>query len=272
MPDPFGNLANSIASLFDTAPKVPQAPKVNLEEQQRNAITANANNFGAASNLAGKVNDFNYDQLHAMLQKAIPGYDELIKSQGVDIASMLKGEIPQDVQDQIQRNSAVKSLYGGYGGTGMGRNLVARDLGLTSLQITDKALDSASRWMASTKALSVPGQFNVASMFVTPAQMAENEWSNQTSQFQRDWTNNIVTTEEGNRMNHAWANVGSDVVKLAMAAYGAASSGGGGSSFGSAEGNSAAGAEGEAIDTYGGGSGGGGGGFNWQSMMKYFNQ
>ena len=48
---------------------------------------------------------------------------------------LMRGEVPQDVQDQLQRSAAVQSLQGGYGGSGMHRNLMARDLGLNSLQL-----------------------------------------------------------------------------------------------------------------------------------------
>ena len=48
---------------------------------------------------------------------------------------LMRGEVPKDVQEQLQRSAAVQSLQGGYGGSGMHRNLMARDLGLNSLQL-----------------------------------------------------------------------------------------------------------------------------------------
>jgi hypothetical protein len=68
----------------------------------------------------------------------------------------------------------------------MGRNLEARDLGLTSLQLTQQGLNAAERWLAGTKALAVPGQFDVSAMFLSPAQRVSATVANNTGQFNRD--------------------------------------------------------------------------------------
>jgi hypothetical protein len=86
--------------------------------------------------LGSQVNDFNQEQQLKSIQKALefalPG--GLGKAQGI-VNSQLAGEIPADVQAQIQRSSAARAISGGYGGgSGLGRNLTLRDLGLTSLQ------------------------------------------------------------------------------------------------------------------------------------------
>ncbi len=161
----------SDAEIYGTKPIVPE-----LKDSQQSAIEANLFNLPQAEKLASGVNQFNYDELHKMLVAAIPGYEDILNQQSSLLQSQLRGELPQDVQNAIQRNSAVKSLYGGFGGSGAARNLTARDLGLTSLDLTGRALDSASRWMASTKQLSVPDQFNVASMFITPEQQFSRDW------------------------------------------------------------------------------------------------
>lgn len=249
----FGDLANSIASLFDEAPDVPAAPQVNAQEQQKKSIQGNLDNFDLAALLADKTNEFNYDQLDEMLRKAIPGYENIKNLQSEALQSQLKGEIPQDVQDAIQRNAATRSTYGGFGGSALAKNLTARDLGLTSLEITNRALESASRWMQGTKMLSVPNQFNAASLFISPAQQIENEWNNQTSKFQRDWTSNVIETQESNRMNHAWANVGAGVADLALDFY----TGGASSMMNKGNGDIASEAS-------------GGGGFDWSNAMKAF--
>jgi hypothetical protein len=45
--------------------------------------------------------------------------------------SFLRGEIPQDVQDAVRRSTASQSIKGGFDiQSGMGRNRVARDLGI----------------------------------------------------------------------------------------------------------------------------------------------
>lgn len=77
-----------------------------------------------------------------------------LQQQGQNIASMLEGEIPADVQDQINRYVAERtggafdpSVPGGYAGgmSQMGTSL-ARSLGLTSLDIMDKGMSYAPQW------------------------------------------------------------------------------------------------------------------------------
>lgn len=53
--------------------------------------------------------------------------------------SMLRGEIPSDVQDLVRKNTAEMAVLGGFGpDSGMGRNLTARDFGLTSLDMLNQ--------------------------------------------------------------------------------------------------------------------------------------
>jgi hypothetical protein len=183
-------LLDFIAGMIDKKPKVPNAPNVNAEEQTRSAISANQQNLGALKTTANDLNTFNFDQLQGMLRKSIPGYDNLLsKTRGV-IDSQLSGEIPQDVQDQIQRSGAVRSIGGGYGGSGMNRNLVARDLGLTSLDLTNRGLDSASKWIATARQSLTPQLFDITSMFIKPETLIQNEWNNEQSKFQREMVSN----------------------------------------------------------------------------------
>ncbi len=237
MGSPLNDIANGVVDAFFTdVPDMPAAPHVDLGQQQGLATQANLTNLSQDEELASKTNSFNFDQIQSMLRKAIPGYDQMISKQGGIINSEMNGEIPQDVQDAIQRNSATRSMGGGYAGSGMNRNLTARDLGMTSLALTDKGLSSSEQWLQQMKSTALPSMFNLSSMFITPEQQAQNEWQNQISSFQRNWSNNVMLTNASNARTHAIANTSADVVNLAISAYGggmggmAASSMGGGSS------------------------------------------
>lgn len=81
-------------------------------------------------------NSFNMDELSRILNESIPGYDDAQQQRMDTVGSLQRGEIPQDVQDAIFRRGASQGVAGGYGpGSGMGRSLVARDLGRTSLDL-----------------------------------------------------------------------------------------------------------------------------------------
>ena len=91
-------------------------------------------------------------QIRNMLINAVPGYLDLIGQSSDNVLSGLRGELSDDVQNEVQDAAAARAVGGGYGGSGLHRNLVGRDLGLTSKKIQDEALkqqlalvDSASR-------------------------------------------------------------------------------------------------------------------------------
>src|SRR6266481_5700889 len=105
-----------------------------------------------------------------MLRTAIPNFDEIQQTAGGNITSMLKGEIPQDVQDQITNSVAGRNLGLGTAGSGFGRDLVARDLGITSLNLTEKGLSSAESWIATSERMLSPAMATYTNMFVTPGE------------------------------------------------------------------------------------------------------
>jgi len=173
-------------------PVVPAFNPVNLDTEQQKAIAGNQKNFAAAGDLATQTNTFNQSELSRMLRAAIPNYDALVGKQGEVVGSMLSGQLSPDVIAQIQRNAAERAGSGGYGNTAMSRNLEARDLGLTSLQLQTQGLSAAERWMQSTKQLAVPGQMDVASMFLSPSQRVAATVANNTGQYNRDLYANTV--------------------------------------------------------------------------------
>lgn len=194
-----GAASGAIGGLLGGGKKPAVAPfkSVDVDAEQKAAIAGNARNFEDSAELTTRTNTYNQSELKRMLRAAIPGYDAMVGKQGEIISSMLSGELPQDVVGQIQRNSAERAGAGGFGGSGMGRNLEARDLGLTSLQLTQQGLSAAERWLAGTKALAVPGQFDVSAMFLSPAQRVSATVANNTGQQQtQQFANNVAAAPD----------------------------------------------------------------------------
>src|SRR5271169_1854131 len=186
-------MASFLSSLFGSKPSVPQLPVLNLGTEQGKAIASNQANLPAAENLVAQSNVFSQNQISSMLQAIIPGYNSLTSTASSNIESMLKGEIPSDVSGAVQDSAAARSLGLGIGGRGGSRDLVARDLGLTSLDITQKGLSSAESWISMMDKMYQPSQINVSSMFVTPQQTAAFDTQQQELQFQRDWMQNQIS-------------------------------------------------------------------------------
>lgn len=219
-----------LGSLFATEPKVPKFKPIDTTKEQASAVSGNIANFGDVSKLAGDMNTFNQDQLNKMLASAVPGYQNMLQGIGDRIGGFLNGEIPKDVSDQIGRNAAYQSLSGGFGGSGMARNLVARDLGMTSLDLIGKGIDAGTRWLATARQNAVAPQFDPSSMFITPAQRIATTEFNTTGKFQRDWMQNQLDSQYslGTKFSNAMTDLGQGITGLATSAAGSLAGGAGG--------------------------------------------
>jgi len=178
-----------LESIFGSKPKIPQLGKVDTGKSQMDAIAGNI----AAEPQAAQLADLTREQLEKMLMATMgPEWAQTKDQIGKNILSMSRGEIPEDVSAAVQRNAAGQSLMGGYAGSGMSRNLAARDLGLTSLDITQKALGSAESWLAANERMLSPATAVYTSMFIDPKfkYMADVEERN--TQFQRQYLENQI--------------------------------------------------------------------------------
>lgn len=182
-----------LSSLFGSKPQVPTLPSLDLGAEQQKSIAANQAALPGAEKLVGAANQFSIGQINQMLEQAIPGYSSIAKTISGNIASEAQGQIPSDVVAQEQNLTAAQALQGGYGGSGAHGNLTARDLGLTSLDLTQQALTSAESWTKTAASLYEPSMVNVSSMFVSPEQQYQADNQQNLQQFQRQWMANQIS-------------------------------------------------------------------------------
>ena len=130
--------------------QIANTPGVDFSAASGDVVKAGLDNLPGAQQFASGVNRGAQEDLTAVLEQAIPGYSPMQATRSKQVSSFLNGELPPDVADAVFRSSTAKSLEGGYGGTPAGRNLVARDLGLTSLNLIDKGLSESARLVGST--------------------------------------------------------------------------------------------------------------------------
>jgi len=168
-------------------PKVPAFKPIDFAAEQKQAIQQNIGSLESATELATKTTAAEQSQLEAQLRRAIPGYDQLISQAGKNIGANLRGEVSQDVQSQLQRSSAGRALSGGYGaGSGVGRNLSARDFGLTSMQIQNQGLAQAQNFIQQQRTFGMAQPFSISSMFITPGQRIGAMQQQNQQQYGRD--------------------------------------------------------------------------------------
>lgn len=170
-------------------PKVPELKPIDFAKEQQQAIQQNIAALQPATELAQKTTAAEQSQLEAQLRRAIPGYDQLVQQAGANIGAALRGEISPEVSAQVQRSTAGRALSGGFGaGSGFGRALTARDLGLTGMQIQNQGLAQAQNFIQQQRTFGMVQPFSVSSMFITPAQRIGAIQQQQSAMYGRDLT------------------------------------------------------------------------------------
>jgi hypothetical protein len=170
-------------------PKVPAFKPIDFAAEQKQAIQQNIGSLESATELATKTTAAEQSQLEAQLRRAIPGYDQLIAQAGKNIGSRLRGEVDQDVQSQLQRAVAGRAVGGGFkDASGIRTNLLARDFGLTAMQIQNQGLAQAQSFIQQQRTMGMAQPFSVSSMFITPGQRIGAMQQQQTAQYNRDMT------------------------------------------------------------------------------------
>lgn len=173
--------------LFEEKPDLPAWKELNLAEEQAKATAGNIGVLPEAQKLASAVNAFNQGELLKQLRGVLPNLDQQISTQSNLISDLLAGEIPDDVSQQVQSNAAARALGAGTGGSGRHGNLLARDLGLTSLGLQAQGMDSFNRWLAQGRQYLTAPQFGVSSMFVSPTQQAAFDVNERNLKWNYDW-------------------------------------------------------------------------------------
>jgi len=175
---------NKVLGTYGKKPVVPQLKPIDPNATQAATVAGNQANFADIAALATNVNTFNQDQLDALIDRVLgPGTRAQIQS---NLASGLRGELPEDVKNSIYRSRAGKSAagnaFGSFGPGSFGSNGIFRDIVGSSYDITERALKSAESWLAKASA----PQFDVTSMFFTPQQLLAQENLQQQRQYDRD--------------------------------------------------------------------------------------
>lgn len=110
----------------------PSAEEIGLKAA---ALNDKLNDPGAIAAKASQIaNSLNKKYTDAF-EKAMPGYKANMAKVNQITEDYLAAKIPRDVVDQTIRTASAKGFATGLYGGGLGRNMVARDLGLTSLQL-----------------------------------------------------------------------------------------------------------------------------------------
>lgn len=178
---------STLGNLMKKKVNAPAFIPINTAEEAQRATAANLGVLGQAEQLAEQVNVGAQERLLQSLKAAIPGFEEMVGKTSENIQANLAGQIPEDVQRAIQRSTAARAVSGGFAGSEFGRNLTARDLGLTSLQLMNQGVQQSNQFLANARQNLTAPQFDVSNMFISPAQQLAVTAQNRANQYNQDW-------------------------------------------------------------------------------------
>lgn len=192
---------------------VPDAPTVDIDEELVSGAKANYASFQESQKLASDFNAF----MRAEFAKAVPEFSGLQEQMAKNFSSKLRGEIPQDVADQVARRAAARGLGLGIAGSPAGDSIRLRDLGLTSFQIQSDAEAKLPSWLNTVGAIAGP-KFDFANVFLSPAQRIAFQFQNEENKFNVQNLKNQMDAQPEPWMR-ALAGLGDTVVNTAVGAY-----------------------------------------------------
>lgn len=220
-----------LSAIFGSRPKVPQWNNITIGAEQQAAVGQNAAALPSIESLASGVTSYNTGQLNNLLNLAMPGWSSSVAQAGQNISSELQGKLPSDVAASIQDSDAAKALTGGFGGSGLVGNLTARDLGITSLNLTQTGQSELENWSSLLNSLYAPGQFNVSSMFIDPQTEFNDTMANQEMSWGQQWLqaqSNAMPKPEAAGLEGWLSSMGSSLTGGLLNTGGGGGGGGGG--------------------------------------------
>lgn len=161
--------AKEARRVADIMRNLPEYQKVKVGEEQQATVEDNLRVLPQASELASKANLANVTSAQQMYRQMIPGYDRMMQQASGLISDQMSGRMfGSDVAMSLAK-SAGKALGGGFAGSGMWKNLSARDLGMQTYQLTQQGLTNAMNWLQTQRSMA-PQPLSVQSMFMTPSE------------------------------------------------------------------------------------------------------
>ena len=219
-------------SLLKKKPKIPTYKPVNQQASQESAIAANLASFGKARELADMTSQADQERLDSVLASIYPQYRETALSAGGAIQDMIAGRLPNQDQQMLMRRSAERGAGLGIANTGAGRNLTARDLGLSSLQMTQAGLGAFNQLSSNVRSNFTVNPMSTAFSYMSVPQYIQNEIGENRFGYQA-----LVGKRISDAKNHWQTRLGEGLSAVGGAFMGRGMAGGGG--FGSTGGGGA---------------------------------
>lgn len=220
----IGTLVAKSIGAFGKKVEVPNLPELDPGQIQLDTATGNQSAFNAFRQFASSINSFQVDEQRRAAFAATPS----LGAATTLLDSFLAGNLPSSEVAASQRASAARSFGLGVQGSGVGRNLEARDLGLGQLQLQQAGLAALPGIAQFTQPRSL---FDPTSLFFTPQQRLQFAYEDRGTRFNRNLlAAQIKASPDPGRaaLGQAIINEEEQIASLVGAGAGAAAAGGGG--------------------------------------------
>ena len=137
-PNKSTSIASSSGSSGNGSSSVPKDVDPITAPPIAKTVSDPLNPLAAAGVPEDLLSDLDFDVSTGVLSN-----NELIDTAGDKAKQQMSGEIPLDVREQIEDLANAQALRGGIGMGEAGRKLVARDFGLTSMDIAQRGMENA---------------------------------------------------------------------------------------------------------------------------------
>lgn len=146
-----------------------QAAPIDVGATSAEAIRANSANSPEIEALLRRANAFTQDQNLSLLNRAIPGYDQIAQnlSRQAQQASANPYALPQEFEDNLARIAAERGINTGVRGQAGDFSLL-RDFGVNSLQYGQQQLASSQSILGTLAGLAKVNPLSPLSMYITP--------------------------------------------------------------------------------------------------------
>jgi hypothetical protein len=132
---------------------------------------AGQSGFVPYQDLASSTNAFMTGEAKAPFVSNLPDYENLVAQRSKNIGAELRGEVPQDVVNQILQQGAERGIMTGSPGSPNSNAAMLRALGLTSREMQQQGSANLSRSISDTP---VPQLFYPQSLFVPQTLAAQS--------------------------------------------------------------------------------------------------
>jgi len=173
-----------LGKIFGEKVKVPEFKKIDIDQEIQDTFKSITSQLPEAQKALVGLGESQADVSLAVLERVAPGTQATINKLTENIQSGLRGELPQDVVDQVQNQAAARSFSQGIAGSEAASNFTLRDFGLTSLQRINQAQSQATQAISLFQ--NIAPAPNVSSFFLNPQQRLGFLQQERNAEFQRD--------------------------------------------------------------------------------------